>query len=205
MNINFFLFKVMDNTPILSLVQKRKYSKDSSVDTTESSISTLTSDCQNFPSQDHVVKRHQPSFTFKEKLAILKRLENDPVNVISKEFNVNERTLRRWKNQRNEIETMSKKENISNHKKNRSPANEELDDALYIWFLQARTSGIPISGTILKRKAIEINDELGGDKSFKASDGWIDKWKHRKDIRSLKVTGKKGLQISKLGMTTLKN
>lgn len=110
---------------------------------------------------------------------------------MSRELNINERTLRRWKNQRQVIEVLSKKENIANHKKNRLAANLELEDALYIWFLQARVSGIPISGTILKRKAIEINDELGGDKSFKASDGWLDKWKHRKDIRSLKVTGEK--------------
>lgn len=121
----FFIFKVMDDTPILSLPQKRKYFKVSSVDATKSTISTLTSDSRSFSSQNHIVNRHQPSFTFKGKLAILKRLENEPVNIVSKEVNINERTTRRWKNQRNQIEIMSKKENISDHKKNRSPANEE--------------------------------------------------------------------------------
>ncbi|XP_057326796.1 jerky protein homolog-like isoform X5 [Microplitis mediator] len=178
----------------LSLTRKRKSCKDLSIDTKKSMISTHAAENKEISKQENInnAKRHQPSYTFKQKLSILKKLETEPLHTILKKFNLNDRTLRRWRKKRHEIEALSKKENISDHKKNRPPGNQDLEDALYIWFSQARTGGVPISGPILKKKAIEINEELGGDKSFRASDGWLDNWKRRKDIRSLRITGEKG-------------
>ena len=55
---------------------------------------------------------------------------------------------------------------------------ENLNQALFKWFLLMRTDYIPISGPISKVKAAEYAKELQIG-TFKASNGWLDKWKHR--------------------------
>ncbi|GFU66438.1 uncharacterized protein TNCV_3806811 [Trichonephila clavipes] len=43
-----------------------------------------------------------------------------------------------------------------------------LDRALYLWFSQ-RSKGDPISGPLLYKKALELNEKLGGSADFKGS------------------------------------
>ncbi|CAG9790266.1 unnamed protein product [Diatraea saccharalis] len=51
--------------------------------------------------------------------------------------------------------------------------NEILENAVFTWFLQKRACGQPISGPLLCEKALDFNQKLGGDTSFKASCGWF--------------------------------
>lgn len=60
------------------------------------------------------------------------------------------------------------------HKTMKKATNEALDEAVYLWFLQKRSEGIPLSGPIICEKAIQFNKKLGGDDSFKASAGWFE-------------------------------
>lgn len=69
--------------------------------------------------------------------------------------------------------------------------NEALDTALYLWFVQKRSEGIPLSGPIIAEKALFFNQKLNGDPNFKASSGWLDKFKNRHGIRELNIEGKK--------------
>lgn len=68
-------------------------------------------------------------------------------------------------------------------------ANTQLDDALYLWFVQQRSLGVPLSGPILMQKALEMNVKLKGDPQFKASTGWLGKFKLRHGIRQLSIQG----------------
>lgn len=68
---------------------------------------------------------------------------------------------------------------------------EELDNAMYQCFIQARSRGIPLSGPIIVTKAAEMNKKLNGDPNFKASIGWLDKFKFHHGIRQLDVSGEK--------------
>ena len=52
---------------------------------------------------------------------------------------------------------------------------EDLEKACYKWLLNARNQNIPVSGNILKVKALYFAKELGCDDTFKASDGWLDR------------------------------
>lgn len=70
-------------------------------------------------------------------------------------------------------------------------ANEALDTALYLWFIQKRSEGIPLSGPIIAAKAIQFNMQLNGDANFKASTGWLDNFKNRHGIRELNIQGEK--------------
>lgn len=69
--------------------------------------------------------------------------------------------------------------------------NEKLDEAVYLWFVQKRCEGIPLSGPIIKEKAIQFNQKLEGDTDFKASGGWLYKFKNRHGIRELNIEGEK--------------
>ncbi|XP_049302022.1 tigger transposable element-derived protein 6-like [Bactrocera dorsalis] len=56
------------------------------------------------------------------------------------------------------------------------------------WFAKARSQKIPISGPILKAKAMEIAGKLGVP-NFKASDGWLDKWRLRNNVSFKCISG----------------
>lgn len=49
--------------------------------------------------------------------------------------------------------------------------NEILGDAVFSWILQRRAGGEPISEPLLCEKALDFNQKLGGNSSFKASCG----------------------------------
>ena len=57
--------------------------------------------------------------------------------------------------------------------KMRKADNEKLDKAVYTWFQSTRANNVPISGVILKTKALEFAASLQLA-DFKASDGWLD-------------------------------
>jgi hypothetical protein len=69
---------------------------------------------------------------------------------------------------------------------------EKLDQACYLWFLQQRSKGAPISGPLVKEKALQLFLQLYPDKtpdSFKASSGWLQKFCRRHGIRGISLQG----------------
>ena len=72
--------------------------------------------------------------------------------------------------------------------------DEQLDKALYAWFIQQRSTGTPISGPLLQEKAKHFSAQLNtetADREFKASTGWLEKFKTRHGIRNLSIQGEK--------------
>ena len=58
--------------------------------------------------------------------------------------------------------------------------DEQLDRALYAWFIQQRSTGTPISGPLPQEKAKHFSTQLNteaADREFKASTGWLEKFK----------------------------
>ena len=76
-------------------------------------------------------------------------------------------------------------------------SDERLDRGLYTWFIQQRSTGTPISGLLLQEKAkhfssrLHVNGESPNHESFKATTGWLDKFKNRHGIRNLSIQGEK--------------
>jgi len=73
-------------------------------------------------------------------------------------------------------------------KKIRKLQFESIDGALLDWFKIQRNRNIPLNGPILLLKAEEFGKSLG-EHNFKASNGWLDKWKNRHDIIFRVVSG----------------
>ena len=73
----------------------------------------------------------------------------------------------------------------------KSSADEKLDKALFTWFTQERHRGTPLSGPIVKEKAMWFHQQLHTDVSqtFSASEGWLHRWKKRHGIRQLSIQG----------------
>ncbi|XP_065284391.1 tigger transposable element-derived protein 6-like [Dermacentor albipictus] len=69
----------------------------------------------------------------------------------------------------------------SKHKKVTRPLHEELDKAVHAWFVEARASNVPLSGSIVQQKALNYACLLGID-DFKASIGWLNRFKARHNI-----------------------
>ena len=55
---------------------------------------------------------------------------------------------------------------------------EELNKAVHKWFLILRSENVPISGLMLKEKALKFA-EGSNIEGFQASEGWLEKWKKR--------------------------
>lgn len=59
---------------------------------------------------------------------------------------------------------------------------------VHSWFLKARSKHLPISGALLKEKAIEIAEQLGLS-NFAASNGWLFRFQKRHGISSRLLSG----------------
>jgi len=65
---------------------------------------------------------------------------------------------------------------------------EDINAAVHKWFCQARSKIFPLSGPIIQERALDFAKELG-DLDFKASNGWLDNWKRKYEIKFYKVCG----------------
>ena len=68
---------------------------------------------------------------------------------------------------------------------------EEVNKALYEWYLLACSKNIYPGGAQLTEKAKEIAERFGKTE-FKGSRGWLDKWKKRYNVKQLKISGESG-------------
>lgn len=130
------------------------------------------------------------------KLEAIKRINNgESLKKIALEFGVGETTVGDWRRNKAQIEAFCSKMDSSKALEGRSTLKkaktEKLDEAVYLWFKQQRAQGIPISGNILKEKALLLSQKLNENESFSASQGWLDKFKKRHGIRQLAIAGEK--------------
>jgi hypothetical protein len=59
--------------------------------------------------------------------------------------------------------------------------NEEINEAVWEWFTNARSKNIHISGPMVQSEALAVAKSLWNDQ-FKASTGWLDNFKKRHNI-----------------------
>ena len=74
-------------------------------------------------------------------------------------------------------------------KQQRASKQEDVRDALFLWFRQKINQGAGLSGSILKQKASELAHVQGSE--FSPSDGWLSHWKAKHNISYKKEQGEK--------------
>ena len=78
--------------------------------------------------------------------------------------------------------------NLESKSKRRKNGYEGIDDLLLEWLLNCREKNLPISGPMLQESALEIANKLGIS-DFKASNGWLQKFRTRHNIVFRKLNG----------------
>ena len=126
---------------------------------------------------------------------IKRRLNNKPVGVkckalrdlekrmtnkdVTAKYGVPKNTLSTWvKNKHKSTTSLEKIRMSSLRKSTRCGSYDQIDKAVFHWFVGKRSQKVPIDGIILKEKALKFAKTLG-IKEFKASDCWLNKWKKR--------------------------
>lgn len=74
-------------------------------------------------------------------------------------------------------------------RKIKNDLGKKIDDETYSWFVAQRAKNLPISGPILQERARQISMEFCGNVEFKASNGWLDKFKSRHGISYRAICG----------------
>ena len=76
----------------------------------------------------------------------------------------------------------------SSRKKLKKSDNKDLDEAVFTWFKDVCSNNMPVNGIIIKEKALSLAKSLELT-DFRASDGWLDKWKQRHSVTFKAVSG----------------
>lgn len=141
--------------------------------------------------------RKRVCVSLQQKLDVLQRLDHgESVIKLASELGVGVTTVKDWKKNRKDLEAYSTTVETDGALKSRKmlkrPKLELVDEALWVWFCQERRKGTPLSGPIIKEKAIKLHEKLGRDlETFSASEGWLHKWKLRHGIRHVVIAGEK--------------
>lgn len=137
--------------------------------------------------------------TLIEKISILDKIKAQPHNTslreLEKLIGTSKSVLSRLKN--NEIAIREQYEKLNdnksapvNRKRKREGKDPEVDKAMNEWFSAVTERGVRISGPMLEQKA-EFFAEKIGHSDFKATEGWISRWKDRHNIKFKRFHGEK--------------
>lgn len=140
-------------------------------------------------------KRKRTFVTMEQRLQALERLDKgESVQSVCRDLMVGKSTVNDWRRNRKSIESfcthIETDKVLASRCTLKKPKHELVDDALWTWFMQERRRGTPMSGPILKEKAILLHSKLGEEGDFVASEGWLSRWKKDTEFTSLEFVGK---------------
>lgn len=162
----------------------------------------------------NIQKRKKVVISLEEKYSAIRRLNSGETAVaLAKELHVGKSTVAGWKKNQHEIEKwcLSREGQSPSKAKNKRKTMkkseyDKVGEALYYWFVLKREKGVPISGPILREKALKFHEDfekkaparvddepIDADEKeeFTASDGWLSRWKRRYGIRQLIIAGER--------------
>ena len=144
-------------------------------------------------------KRKISSKTLKEKYEAIKKLKSGCANKnVAADYDVSPSTLSTWLKSKDKIVKAFEGGTSSKTQKLKPCGNENLEWALYTWFVQMRRKSVPVSGLVLREKALSYATEMD-IKDFIASNGWFDRWKSRHGVAFNAIAGE--VQSCTLEMT----
>lgn len=137
-------------------------------------------------------KRAKKVCTIQEKFKALQDIKaGESKSSVAGKYGVPKSTISTWLLPANKekIETaFSSGSTNLKRKRLQSGKHENIEDAVFKWFLAARSASVPVSGLIIQEKANYYADKLGIT-DFKASNGWLDRWKARFNVAFKTISG----------------
>ena len=119
-------------------------------------------------------KEHKLEIKYKALLELKKGKSNKEV---AKSFGVPANTLSTWKKSKDKVFEAFQKGSATT-KRLKVDTYDQVSKAVLKWFTRLRSENVPVSGVLIKEKALNFAKELNFEK-FQASDGGLDKWKKR--------------------------
>ncbi|XP_068756262.1 major centromere autoantigen B-like [Montipora capricornis] len=132
-------------------------------------------------------KRNRKDFTVSEKVQVIEYKKENPnasVRAIAEKFNCGKSQIQSILAKRTEVldEYSANKNALSER------ARARTDEATYEWYQKARLKNIPVTGPLLQEEAKRASEEPG-DSELTASNGWLDRFKKRFNIKSGEAGG----------------
>ena len=119
----------------------------------------------------------------------LKMLEKGRAKtVVASRFSVPQNTISTWLKNKDKIMKAYEEGSHQRQLRLNGSTHNNLDKALFKWFVKARDHGIPVGGPLLKEKAKKFTQELR-IQYFKVSNDWFDRWKTKHGITFKTVSG----------------
>lgn len=132
--------------------------------------------------------------SLKAKIDILNKL-NDGVKPvrIAKEYGIAMSTISRLKKCKTSLrEAINMYQNNSERRSLRGTFHPKMEKALHQWYTEQIESGEPVTSCKLRLKARELNKQIReNDLEFRASSGWMEKFKKRYGIRLKSMRGER--------------
>ncbi|XP_050685966.1 tigger transposable element-derived protein 4-like isoform X2 [Eriocheir sinensis] len=134
---------------------------------------------------DHLnnANKRRNGLSLEVKIEIIKRINSGEKQAdMAEEYMVNRSTIKSiMKKSSSYLQCWKKGMFHPDSKRLKGPKREDIEAALYSWYKQAVATGTPVSGPILCSKALAFASKLG-HVDFKATHGWLDRFKKRKNI-----------------------
>lgn len=136
--------------------------------------------------------------SLEEKVSVIEEAEKSKKSQrqLAEQFDVGKTQILKILKDREEI-YKSWRENSCNLQMKKKVKTEagEIDSIVYDWFCAVRMKKIPVTGPMLQEKAIEVAKTLGSN-GFKASNGWLQKFKNRHEITGKIICGESGSVVA---------
>ncbi|XP_053414429.1 tigger transposable element-derived protein 5 [Nycticebus coucang] len=134
------------------------------------------------------------AYSIKDKLQAIERVKGGERQAsVCRDFGVPGGTLRGWLKDEPKLRWFLEQlggEVGTQRKKMRLANEEEIDRAVYSWFLALRQHGVPLSGPLIQAQAEAFARQIYGPEcTFKASHGWFWRWQKRHGISSQRFYG----------------
>lgn len=140
-------------------------------------------------SEKQSLKRKITTKSLEEKYKALKDIESGVAKKdVATKYGIPKSTLSTWVKSKEKITAAFEDGKSPKTMKLKGAGFDALDKAIYKWFMNARERNVPISGALLKEKAVLFAKELQIE-DFKGSDGWLDRWKTRHSVTFKTVAG----------------
>ncbi|KAJ3649085.1 hypothetical protein Zmor_020847 [Zophobas morio] len=148
------------------------------------------------PGASGSAKRKRTVLTIEQKIEIIKQNESgENVAALARRFGIGRQTVRDIVKNKTNLQAFllqaDSTQVVSQRKTMKASTFEELEQAMIKWFLQKRAEGTPISGPMCLRQAQLFHEKLNPGENFKASNGWLYRFKKRHGIRELSIEGEK--------------
>ncbi|CAI8046115.1 Tigger transposable element-derived protein 3 [Geodia barretti] len=119
-------------------------------------------------------KRHRTDLTLGQKLEIVSVMERERPS----QAELTKRFKSKIAKSKDAILKEAEKNKFATRKQKRASKDDDVDAALYTWFVDAKARDAP---AILEEKANHFASVL--EKDFKATNGWLCRWKTRHGIK----------------------